>query len=129
MQKHRELTLERIGQFGRRLEKYIYVNPRPLKLSYFTTSEPVSFAELGRHRFKSIQVGEQWGKDFDCAWFKITGRVERSQRGKNLVAVIDLGGEACLFSPSGKPLQGLTPKFDDQHGGSNFISRPRAQKR
>ena len=117
MQKHRELTLERIGQFGRRLEKYIYVNPRPLKLSYFTTSEPVSFAELGRHRFKSIQVGEQWGKDFDCAWFKITGRVERSQRGKNLVAVIDLGGEACLFSPSGKPLQGLTPKFDDQHGG------------
>lgn len=117
MLKHRKLTTERIQQFAKRLQRCIYDNPRQLQLSYLPSREPIPFTEAKKAKFKSISIGTQWGSHFDCAWFNIRGVVPLECRGKNMVALIDLGGEACVFSKTGKPLQGLTPKFDDRHGG------------
>ncbi len=117
MLKHRKLTTERIKQFTRRLQKQIYRNPSLLQLSYLPSKEPISFEQVKNRRFKPISVGTSWGSDFDCAWFNIRGVVPPEYRGKQVVAIIDLGGEACLYSNRGKPLQGLTPKFDDRQGG------------
>lgn len=117
MLKHRDLTVRRIGRFTRRLQNYIYTNPRPLKLSYLYSKEPIAFREARKGKFKAISVGTEWGTQFDCAWFQIKGIVPKSFRGRNVVAIIDLGGEACLFSKTGKPLQGLTAKFPESHGG------------
>jgi alpha-mannosidase len=117
MLKHRKLSIGRVEQFARRLQKCVYQNPYPLQITYLPSSEPIPFIEVKKRKFEAISLGTNWGSQFDCAWFNIRGKVPQEYRGKNLVALIDLGGEACLFSKTGKPLQGLTPKFEDRHGG------------
>lgn len=117
MLKHRELTVERIHQFGERLQQHIYADPVPMRLSYLPSAEPMDFATASKSRFRPIQVGTEWGRDFDCAWFRVEGDVAAGHRGKEVVALIDLGGEACLVDRRGKPVQGLTARYDDRHGG------------
>lgn len=117
MLKHRELTLGRIRQVGDRIQKQIYTGAKPLSATYFHTPEPVPFKEIGDHEFKAIEPGTRWGEQFDCAWFRLTGRLDSSFRGQTVVALVDLGGEACLTDGRGRPRQGLTPIFDDRHGG------------
>lgn len=117
MLKHRELTLERIAQFGKRIERVIYTNHKPLEATYFKTNEPVTFADARKKKFKPIGLHTEWGSDFDCAWFRLEGKLDASFKGHAVAALIDVGGEACIFDGRGKPLQGLTPKFDDRHGG------------
>ena len=118
MQKHRALTVQRIHQFGERLVRKIYSYPTPLNIRFQLSAEPIPFSELKLNGFQAAAVGDEWGKDFDCAWFTLTGKIPTSMRGEQVVAMIDLGGEACVTDgKTGKPLQGLTPKFEDQHGG------------
>ena len=117
MQKHRELTRQRIHQLGRRATRHIYTNAIPLKASYLPSPEPIAFNDLKGKRFRKITPGTAWGDEFDCAWFRFEGRLDASFKGKDVVALIDIGGEGCLFDRRGKPVQGLTPRFEDQHGG------------
>ncbi|MCB1692648.1 MAG: alpha-mannosidase [Pseudomonadales bacterium] len=117
MLKHRTLTLERVNQFGKRLQEVIYTDLEPLAATYFKSDEPVPFQEAKRRRFTKIAVGTEWGHDFECAWFRLEGKLSKRHAGQSVVALIDLGGEACVFDGRGNPVQGLTPKFDDRHGG------------
>lgn len=117
MLKHRELTQGRIADLGRRMLKAVYTEHKPLAATFFTTPEPVRFSMLSKHEFRPIEPGTVWGNNFDCAWFRLKGRLDKRFAGKKVVALVDLGGEACLFDGRGRPRQGLTPKFDDRHGG------------
>lgn len=117
MLKHRELTIERIHQFGERLQLHIYSESMELEASYLLSEEPLSFQEAGKKKFKPIKPGTRWGQDFQCAWFRLETALDERYRGKQVVALVDLGGEACLVNKSGKPVQGLTPKYDDRQGG------------
>lgn len=117
MLKHRELTRERIHQLGRRFQGHIYSGARPLAATFLVSPEPIPFDELAGRRFRRIKPGTEWGTEFDCAWFRLTGKLDSSFKGKTVVALIDVGGEACLMDRHGKPVQGLTPRYDDRHGG------------
>lgn len=117
MLKHRELTRQRINQLGRRITRHIYADPMPLNASYLPSPEPLPFAAVKGRRFKKIEPGTIWGDAFDCAWFRFEGKLDSRYKGQTLVALIDIGGEGCVLNKRGKPLQGLTSKFEDQHGG------------
>ncbi len=117
MQKHRELTLGRISDVGRRILRQIYTDPKPLEALYFKTDEPVPFRDIRKHKFTPIEPGTVWGANFECAWFRLKGRLDARHRGRKVIAIVDLGGEACVFDRHGRPQQGLTPLFDDRHGG------------
>ena len=57
---------------------------------------------------QSIEIGESWGKLWDCAWFHFTGTVPQTAAGQNVVLLIDLNGEGCVFDTEGSPVLGLT---------------------
>lgn len=117
MLKHRQLTRQRINQLGRRITRQIYRDPMPLKASYLPSPEPIPFAELKGRRFKKIVEGTAWGDEFDCAWFRFETKLTAAYKGQDVVALIDIGGEGCVFDRRGRPVQGLTPRYEDQHGG------------
>lgn len=71
------------------------------------TKEPVTFEDKDRLDYKSFRVGDSWGDLFDCAWFKITGKV--SLDGDEPVYLkLDLNGEALLYDRKGKAVKGFT---------------------
>ena len=72
------------------------------------TAEPVPFAEKTcGEALGALHPGERWGKDWDCAWMKLTAKLPDNQAG-DLALLLDVGGEACLFDERGKALKGFT---------------------
>lgn len=110
MRKHTTLTLNRIEVFLEKLKDSYYLAPEPIQLSYLKSKEPLTFEEQKKGTFISISVGESWGKNFECAWFKLNGKIPESHKGEEVVALINLGGEACIYDDSGNAIQGLTNK-------------------
>ena len=108
MKKHPELTIGRINNFLQKLKKSYYGKRFSLKAECATSPEPVKFEKVKTLDFHPIEEGEKWGDGFDCAWFKIKGKVPAEFRNHPVVALIDIGGEACIFDKNGVPIQGLT---------------------
>ncbi len=107
-QKETLIAIRRIEQFNRRAMKAIVKETVPLEASFARSSEPVGFEHRTKLAYSSIEVGEVWGKTWESAWFRLTGDLPDSYRGKPIVAQIDLGGEGLVFLPNGKILQGIT---------------------
>ncbi len=115
-------TIEgRIDQLVGRLYQAYFQDLMPLKVMYHPTPEPLSFREAKTVKYKAIKVGTAWGKLHDCAWFRFEGRVPASHKGKDVVALIDIGGEGCLYDSKGVPAQGLTSRGHE--GNPDFIKR------
>ena len=70
--------------------------------------EPVAFKERTSGRKISPKIDETWGKLWDCAWFNFKGIVPSEAANQNVVLLIDINGEACIFDECGCPVQGLT---------------------
>jgi len=47
------------------------------------------------------------GELFDCAWFNFTGQVPSEAAGQNLVLLLDVNGEMCIFDEAGVPVREL----------------------
>ncbi len=86
----------------------VYAAVAPLEVSGAATREPVPFAKRDSLKFRPYREGEAWGQKWDSAWFRVRGAVPREWKGKTVVASIKFGGEACVFSAEGVPVQGLT---------------------
>ncbi|MBN1673523.1 MAG: alpha-mannosidase [Kiritimatiellae bacterium] len=87
-----------------------YSRNTPLAASYiYDQDAPIPYARVRRARFKPIRVGQQWGKLWGSAWFRFEGRVPAACRGREVVALLDIGAEGCVFV-DGEPLLGLTDK-------------------
>ncbi len=86
----------------------IYEPIAHLKIEAWKTSEPVPFEERKSGEKIDLNPGEKWGDLFDCAWFHVTGQVPDSGKGKNIVLIIDVNGEALVFDKYGNPIKGLT---------------------
>jgi|TARA_Y100000031_G_scaffold156950_1_gene214437 alpha-mannosidase len=114
MLKHQQLTERRIAQAGRRILETIYRNPHPLAVTYYPSEEPLTFDEAQGKPFSAISIDQQWGSNFSCAWFHLSGKVPLRMRGQSVVALVDLEGEGCVFDKGGNPRQGLTARRDDR---------------
>jgi len=90
------------------LPNLFYPSQAPLEIQATTSPEPIPFEDLARGEFRRMSEGEQWGSDWSSAWFRLRGTVPESWEGATAVARLQFQGEACVFSPDGEPLQGLT---------------------
>lgn len=107
IESERSLYEDRVLRFIRRLENLVYEETQTLRIEYRLTKQPVSFDQRHKRRYVPIRKGEIWGKAWDSAWFHLEGEVPHEWKGKEVVAIINLTGEACLFDHSGMPLQGV----------------------
>ncbi|NLU53301.1 MAG: alpha-mannosidase [Clostridiaceae bacterium] len=101
------------------ISKSIFTPIATLQAEMWKTKEPVPFDQRLTGEYSKVAIGDSWGELWDCAWFHFTGTVPETAKGANVVALIDLSGEACIFDETGCPVQGLTTvtsEFDYTHG-------------
>lgn len=107
MRRTPELLLEDTRALIRDLETQAFTPlQHPLHITAYTSPEPLSFeARCTGQGLDDLRVGDTWGQRFDCAWFHITRLPPPTPRH---VLLVDLGGEALVVDPRGRPLRGLT---------------------
>ncbi len=100
--------ISRIDRALSHLPRLVYRSLSDLAVEAWVTPEPVPFAgrESGTHQ--TLQVGDKWGKLWDCAWFHFTGTVPAEAAGENVVLLLDINGEGLVVDAEGTPVQGLT---------------------
>ncbi len=110
------ITKRRVRQFIERVGTSYYSDTQPLSAEYISHKKPIPYDTLSGRRFRPIAVGTLWGKQWDSAWFRFTGAVPPEWRGSEVVGLIDVGAEGCVFR-DGVPWIGLTYKLigDDLH--------------
>lgn len=97
-----------LQKLTRRIADAVYRTVADLEVTAYVISEPVSYAKRARGRKLALRPGEKWGDLFDCAWFRFVGKVPAKAAGQRVVLLIDVNGEACVYSNKGEPVQGLT---------------------
>jgi len=110
MKKHEDLTIFRLERFREKLRDSFYPEKIALKSEFFWSAEPIPFDQVKTLDFEPIEVDTKWGSTFDCAWFHFSGEIPQDWKGKEVVALIDVGGEGCIFDENGSPVKGLTNK-------------------
>ncbi|MFO0826960.1 MAG: glycoside hydrolase family 38 C-terminal domain-containing protein [Phycisphaerales bacterium] len=65
----------------------------------------------GRGRFQPVDLGHRWGPVWSTAWFRLTGTVPPSMRGRAVSLRFSSGTEATLWR-DGVPTQGFDPYRD-----------------
>ena len=103
-----DIYKQRIKVFFNSLKRDYIKDSVDFKAEYFKTAEPVSFKDKDNYKFETIEKGTTWGSNWECAWFHLTGEIPKSWEGETVIANLDLGGEALVFTPDGMPLQGIT---------------------
>ncbi|MBN2374958.1 MAG: alpha-mannosidase [Sedimentisphaerales bacterium] len=97
-----------------KLLEIMYIPVADLKATAWVTPEPIPYEKRRLGKRKDLKPGQKWGQLWDCAWFNFTGRIPQDAKGKNVVALIDVRGEACVFDKSGTPVRGLA--YYQSHG-------------
>lgn len=92
----------------KRIKAKIYTVRSTLNVVIYHTEEPVPFSERMSGKEIRLQLGENWGKLFDCAWFHFTGRVPDACKDQKTVLLLDVGGEGCIYDENGNPKRGIT---------------------
>ena len=92
----------------KRIKAKIYTVRSTLNAVIYHTEEPVPFSERMSGKEIRLQLGENWGKLFDCAWFHFTGRVPDACKDQKTVLLLDVGGEGCIYDENGNPQRGIT---------------------
>lgn len=104
----------RYNLFLSKLKRKIYTNVCPLSVRIHKSKEPVPFAQIGDLQFSPCSAGDKWGGMFDCAWLELAGKLKGDYPVKDLVAIINVGAEGCVYTEDG-PLQGLTGLMSAAH--------------
>ncbi len=86
----------------------IYTFLAPLEVKAWRTAEPAPYSERLNGEELRLEVGDPWGKLFDCAWFRFRGQVPPSGAGRVVVLLLDVNGEMCVVDQAGVPSRGLT---------------------
>lgn len=88
----------------------VYKPVADLKMEAYVSSEPLKFEErTSGRKIESIAVGDIWAeRNFDCAWFHITGTVPGVAQGEKVVYLLNLGGEGLVYRTDGTTVQSIT---------------------
>lgn len=98
----------RVRVFLDLLQRDFITEKTTFNAEYFVTDEPVVFEDISSYEMKPIKIGEQWGKDWQCAWLHLTGQIPAAWQGEKIIARLNVGGEGLIFNNAGMPLQGIT---------------------
>jgi len=106
-----KIYIERIKRFSERVKHRQYTCLADLKASFiYDKKVPIPYEKAVKAKYISIKKGEKWGDLWGCAWFRFTGKIPASAKGKEIGAIINVDGEACLWE-NGSPTLGLTNKI------------------
>ncbi|XP_075993503.1 alpha-mannosidase 2C1 [Genypterus blacodes] len=113
--KNRRTLLERAEKFisdiyftDCNLRGRLYGDSCPLEsLSSFLSSKRISFSEASKQNFAPHKVGDTFGPTWWTCWFKVTLKIPKSWRGKEVHLLWESDGEAMVWR-DGQPVQGLT---------------------
>lgn len=109
---NKKIYISRIKSFGNRLKESYYSQFQELKLSCVISKKcSIPVQDLEKETFQPIKQGDVWGQLWDSAWFKMEGSLPENPKNREVVALIDLEGEAALFRGN-SPIQGLTHKHN-----------------
>lgn len=97
-----------IERIIRNIKGKVYAKVAELDMTAYKTKEPVPYGEKTSGEQFTPKKGERWGELWDCAWFNLKGTVPAECKGKSVVLMIDISGEACIFDGNGTPVRGLT---------------------
>src|SRR5579862_5733199 len=112
MLKHTDLTRRRIAVFiSSELKPRIYVDRAPLKIEINETPcecQPQAMAGP----WKEVQPGYQYGPAYTVFWFRLTGAIPESFRGKPVSVIAEVGGERTVWK-DGSPWRGVDGEHSD----------------
>ena len=99
---------EIINRATNRLNRKVYTNLAELSGVGYVTNEPVPFNEKTTGTKIEVKEGIKWGELWDCAWFYLEGQIPEGTDLKNVVLLLDVSGEGCVFDENGCPVRGIT---------------------
>lgn len=112
MEKHPQITLDRVRTVLNRLKDAWWEDPRPLEIAVHHSAEPLPYAEAMVRDFAPVTVGYVWGPEWSTAWFRLHGDIPEAWAGAPVAARIHTGSEALIWD-NGGPAQGLDRNRDD----------------
>ncbi len=109
MQKHRDLTLQRLSQFGSQagLLGKVYAQRAPVELTVFHAPGRITFSEAAQGDYQPLKVGEQFGPGWSTHWVKVNIQIPQEWAGREVHFLWDSNSEGCVWQ-DGQPQQGLT---------------------
>lgn len=108
MQKHPDLTLQRVQLFARRvLANRLYTDRAPVSLSVYHAPDRITYEEAMQGEYVPTQVGQKFGPLWSTHWFRVEIHVPTGWTGKEVHLLFDTSSEAQVWI-DGHPIQGLT---------------------
>ena len=112
MQKHIQLTGDRLRHFIQSFTKLVYMQVAPVELSVFSPNDRITFEEAVNGKYRSTNVGEKFGPLWSTHWFRVLIDIPSVWKGEEVHLLWDSASEACVWQ-DGIPLQGLTGSFSN----------------
>ena len=106
----RELEWNRLRVFleGELFQK-CHEDVLPLQVEFAYSDEPVAFEDIASLTFQPLKQGEVWStQNFGCAWFHLTGQLDKDIDRSNLALDFACGGEGLLVDKNGHSIKGFT---------------------
>jgi alpha-mannosidase len=107
MQKHRQLTLERIQAFKETILSWVYPQRAELQLSVYSAPGRITYTEALQGDYQPAIIGQIFGPAWSTHWFHLQAQPPKEWRGKEIYLLWNSSSEALVWQ-SGVPLQGLT---------------------
>ena len=106
--KETQIIVSRIEQWYSRMLGNFVEDRTPLLAKYGWSKDAVPFDSRDKLKYKNITKGKSWGKEWESAWFHLTGSIKKEWRGKQIIVDLDFSGEGLVYTPKGKEIQGIT---------------------
>ncbi|MAT43047.1 MAG: hypothetical protein CL609_11940 [Anaerolineaceae bacterium] len=107
MQKHRDITLQRLASFRLEIFNRLYPKRQTVDLFHFPAPGRISFSEAVQGEYRPIQLGVKLEPLWSTHWFRVEGFIPSDWQDQEVHFLWDSSSEACVWM-DGKPLQGLT---------------------
>jgi len=113
----------RTERFYATLLSYLYRRTLPLEAEFAYCPESVPPKMREKLSYVPIMEGEQWGRCWDSAWFRLRCTVPRHFAGRELCLYLDMGGEAMLFDAKGCPIYSFSDSsvFDSGYFHDRYL--------
>ncbi|HEY5671703.1 MAG TPA: alpha-mannosidase [Anaerolineales bacterium] len=111
MQKHIELTRQRIQNFSGKIANLFYPQRAPVELRVYSAPDRISYQDAMLGEYRKATVGEKFGPLWSTHWFHVKGQIPASWQDQEVHLLWDSASEACIWQDSA-PVQGLTGSFN-----------------
>jgi len=111
MQKHIELTRQRVQNFSNKLANLFYPLRSPVTLAVYSAPGRIPYQEAMQGDYRPAFVGEKFGPLWSTHWFRVDLEIPSIWQGQEVHLLWDSASEACVWQ-DGAPLQGLTGSFN-----------------